>query len=230
MSGICIITARGGSKRIPKKNIKVFCGKPIIAYSIEAALKSELFDEVMVSTDSEEIADVAKKYGALVPFMRSAENSDDFSGTEDVVVEVLADYKKQGKKFSWFCCIYPTAPFMTPDRLQEAFEIFDNNREAEAVLPVVRFSFPPQRGFYNHNGYMEFKWPEFKDERSQDLEPIYHDAGQFYFVRTNAFMQQRTVIPKRSMPLVLDDSEVQDIDNPSDWKMAELKYKILHNR
>ena len=230
MSAIAIITARGGSKRIPKKNIKDFCGKPIIAYSIEAALKSELFDEVMVSTDSEEIADVAKKYGALVPFMRSAKNSDDFSGTEDVVAEVLDEYGKQGRKFSCFCCIYPTAPFVTADRLREAFEIFNNNHEAEAVLPVVRFSFPPQRGFYNHNGFMEFNWPEFKDERSQDLEPIYHDAGQFYFVRTNAFMQQHTVIPMKSMPLILDDSEVQDIDNPSDWKMAELKYKVLHDR
>ncbi len=230
MSALCVITARGGSKRIPKKNIKDFCGKPIIAYSIGAALNSKLFDEVMVSTDSEEIADVAKKYGALVPFMRSVKNSDDFAGTEDVVAEVLADYEKQGKIFSWFCCIYPTAPFVTAERLRKAFEIFDNNHEAEAVLPVVRFSFPPQRGFYNHNGYMEFNWPEFKDERSQDLEPIYHDAGQFYFVRMNAFMQQHTVIPVKSMPLILDDWEVQDIDNPSDWKMAELKYKFLHNR
>ena len=229
MKNIAIITARGGSKRIPKKNIKEFCGKPIIAYSIESALKSELFDEVMVSTDSEEIADVARQYGAKVPFMRSAKNSDDFSGTEDVVAEVLAEYEKQGKKFSWFCCIYPTAPFVTAERLREAFEIFDNNHEAEAVIPVVRFSFPPQRGFYNRNGYMEFNWPEYKDERSQDLEPIYHDAGQFYFVRLHAFKQQHTVIPTKSMPLVLDDSEVQDIDNPSDWKLAELKYKVLHN-
>lgn len=230
MSGIAIITARGGSKRIPKKNIKEFCGKPIIAYSIEAALKSKIFDEVMVSTDSEEIVDVAREYGAVVPFMRSAEAADDFAGTEDVVAEVLADYEKQEKKFSWFCCIYPTAPFVTAERLREAFEIFDNNHEAEAVLPVVRFSFPPQRGFCDHNGYMEFNWPEFKNERSQDLEPIYHDAGQFYFVRMDAFKVQHTVIPLKSMPLVLDDSEVQDIDNPADWRMAELKFKALRDR
>lgn len=230
MSSLAIITARGGSKRIPKKNIKEFCGKPIIAYSIEAAIGSKLFDEVMVSTDSEEIADVARKYGAAVPFMRSAETSDDYAGTEDVVAEVIADYENRGEQFSWVCCIYPTAPFVTAEKLQMAYGLFKNNPDAEAVLSVTQFSFPPQRGFYKRNGYMEFAWPEFKDERSQDLDPIYHDAGQFYFVRMDAFKAQHTVIPVKSMPLVFDDSEVQDIDNPTDWRMAELKFRALHDR
>ncbi len=230
MLGIAIITARGGSKRIPKKNIKEFCGRPIISYSIEAAIKSKIFDEVMVSTDSEEIADVAREYGAAVPFMRSAESSNDYAGTEDVVEEVLANYAKCGKQFLWFCCIYPTAPFLTSEKLKEAYKIFNNHTAAEALLPVVQFSFPPQRGFYNYKGYMRFRWPEFKDERSQDLEPIYHDAGQFYFVRIDAFKSQHTMIPKNSMPFILNESEVQDIDNISDWEMAELKFNILRGR
>lgn len=230
MNSIAIITARGGSKRIPKKNIKEFCGKPIIAYSIEAALGTELFDEVMVSTDSEEIADVARRYGAVVPFMRSAKNSDDFAGTEDVIQEVLVKYEQQGKAYESFCCIYPTAPFITSDKLVQASQLFEENLAADALLSVVRFSFPPQRGFVNSEGYLNFKYPENKDARSQDLEPMYHDAGQFYFVRTAAFKRYKTVIPEKSLAFELDELEVQDIDNISDWEIAEFKYEFLHNR
>lgn len=230
MNKICIITARGGSKRIPKKNIKEFCGKPIIAYSIEAALKSKLFDEVMVSTDDIEIAEVAKKYGASVPFMRSEKNSDDFAGTEDVILEVLDAYKNNGKQYDYFCCLYPTAPFITSERLMLADENLSNNADANGIMSVVKFSFPPQRGFIQQNSYLNFKWPKYKDARSQDLIPMYHDAGQFYIVKIEAFYKYKTVIPTKMMLLELDELEVQDIDNISDWEVAEFKYSFLNKR
>ena len=229
MSSVAIITARGGSKRIPKKNIKDFCGKPIIAYSIEAALKSELFDEVMVSTDSDEIADVSRKYGANVPFMRSAKNSDDYSGTCDVLMEVVNDYKKLGKEFDIVCCIYPTAPFVTAEKLTEVNNKFEREG-ASAIIPVVRFSYPPQRCFVECGGRLEYKWPEHEKSRSQDLEPFYHDAGQFYFIKTDVLMSQKTLVPANTVPLEIDELEVQDIDNITDWKLAELKYKLMVGR
>ena len=142
MSKVAIITARGGSKRIPKKNIKQFCGKPIIAYSIEAAVKSQMFDEIMVSTESDEIADIARQYGASVPFMRSAENADDFADTTDVLLEVLECYKKTGREFDEFCCIYPTAPFITAEKLIQSHKLLENE-EVYNVVPMVPFSFPP---------------------------------------------------------------------------------------
>ena len=230
MNKICIITARGGSKRIPKKNIKEFCGKPIIAYSIEAALKSKLFDEVMVSTDDIEIAEVAKKYGASVPFMRSEKNSNDFAGTKDVILEVLDAYKNNGRQYDCFCCLYPTAPFITSERLMLADEILSNNADANGIMSVVKFSFPPQRGFIQQNSYLNFKWPKYKDARSQDLIPMYHDAGQFYIVKIEAFYKYKTVIPTKMMLLELDELEVQDIDNISDWEVAEFKYSFLNKR
>ena len=183
MSSIAIITARGGSKRIPKKNIRPFCGKPIIAYSIEAALECGRFDEVMVSTDSEEIAAIAREYGASVPFLRSGETAGDFATTADVIREVLQRYEEEGKHFDSFMCIYPTAPFITADVLGEAWGSFDGRETPDAVVPVVRFSFPPQRGFVVKDGLLAYKWPEYRSMRSQDLEPFYHDAGQFYLVR-----------------------------------------------
>lgn len=227
MSSVAIITARGGSKRIPKKNIKEFCGKPIIAYSIEAALKSEVFDEVMVSTDDNEIAEIARKYGASIPFMRSAQNSDDYSGTCDVLLEVVSEYKKLGKEFDIVCCIYPTAPFVTAEKLTEVNNKFVRE-EANALIPVVRFSYPPQRCFIECGGRLEYKWPEHEKSRSQDLEAFYHDAGQFYFIKTDVLMSQKTLVPVNTVPFEIDELEVQDIDNVTDWKLAELKYKLLH--
>ena len=226
MSSVAIITARGGSKRIPHKNIKPFLGKPIIAYSIEAAKAAGCFDEVMVSTDDEEIAEIARSYGAVVPFMRSAENSDDFSTTRDVVREVLKQYKEVGREFDYACCIYPTAPFITAERLKESMQLLEE-KQADSVLPVVRFSFPPQRCVVLEDGRAVFKWPEHMLTRSQDLEPFYHDCGQYYCLNTKAFGEQEVLFMKNTYPVILDEMEVQDIDNETDWKLAELKFKLL---
>lgn len=225
MKNLAIITARGGSKRIPKKNIKEFCGKPIIAYSIEAAFSSRVFDEVMVSTDSEEIAAIAKAYGASVPFLRSASTSNDYATTADVIAEVLDEYKKIGKKFEAFACIYPTAPFVTGKRLAEAVNLLN---DADAVISVVRFSFPPQRAFVVRAGNVEFQYPQFERTRSQDLEPIYHDCGQFYICNSDMFLEKHSLILPRTKPYELPDEEVQDIDTMSDWEIAEAKYTVLH--
>ena len=223
---VAVITARGGSKRIPRKNIKDFCGKPILAYSIEAALKSGVFDEVMISTEDDEIAEIAMKYGAALPFKRSMENADDHSTTVDVMCEVLESYEKLGKHPDVMCCIYPTAPFVTAEKLKKAYELFESNN-ANAVIPVVRFSFPPQRCFIENNGFIEYKWKENELARSQDLEPFYHDAGQFYMLRSDVMKAKHTLVPDRTVPLFLDDMEVQDIDTLDDWKIAEIKYGII---
>ncbi len=227
MKKIAIITARGGSKRIPRKNIKEFCGKPILAYSVEAALSSGIFDTVMVSTDDEEIAQIAKEYGAQVPFYRSEKTANDFASTADVIAEVLDEYEKRGEYFDAFCCIYPTAPFLTGERLKEAAKLLAKE-DADGVVPVVRFGFPPQRCVVMKEGFLEFKWPENRLARSQDLEPFYHDAGQFYFLKTGSFKEQKQMFPAKTVPLVLEELEVQDIDNEVDWKMAEVKFRMLH--
>lgn len=224
---VAIITARGGSKRIPRKNIREFCGKPIIAYSIEAALKSGVFDVVMVSTDDNEIAEIAKKYGADVPFMRSEQTASDFATTADVIKEVLTNYKERGQEFEYACCIYPTAPFITPKRLEEAMKLMKENNPVE-VLPVVAFSFPPQRCFViDEIGYMSYKYKEYKNSRSQDLEKQYHDAGQFYVYNVAQYLERNGNISEGLMPIILNELEVQDIDNEEDWKVAEFKYKLL---
>lgn len=229
MSGkkLAIITARGGSKRIPRKNIKDFCGKPILCYSIEAAFQSEAFDEVMVSTDDTEIAGIALKAGASVPFFRSAEMSGDHATTDDVIMEVLQEYQKNGHSFEAFCCIYPTAPFLTGKRLKDAMDLLDT---ADSVMPIVPFSYPPQRGLIiNSQGFAERQFPEYATARSQDLPKIYHDCGQFYACRTSAFMKAGTTDVERLVPLFLSEMEVQDIDTPEDWEIAEIKYRRLLN-
>ena len=227
MSSIAIITARGGSKRIPGKNIKEFCGQPIIMYSIKAALESGAFDEVMVSTDDENIAEVAKQAGAKVPFLRSDATSGDFATTDEVIAEVLEKYIEKGESYDRFCCIYPTAPFITADRLKEAMDLLE---EHESVTPVCLFSYPPQRGFVIEEGRLVRKYPEFENTRSQDLEKLYHDSGQFYACRTDAFFRGRTTDVEDMVPLILSDDEVQDIDTFDDWKIAEEKYKRLRDR
>ena len=187
MSSIAIITARGGSKRIPKKNIKEFCGKPIIAYSIEAALNSGVFDEVMVSTDDEEIAEISKKAGASVPFFRSAETSTDTATTADVLLEVLDRYEAMGQSFEYGCCIYPTAPFVTARKLKEAMDKLIESG-AESIVPMQEFSYPPQRGlFIDDAGLVKMLHPEYATTRSQDLQKQYHECGQFYIFRNDAF-------------------------------------------
>ena len=231
MSCLAIITARGGSKRIPKKNIKEFCGKPIIAYSIEAALNSGIFDEVMVSTDSAEIADIAIQFGAKVPFMRSADNSNDFATTNDVLCEVVNDYKeKHNKSFDFVCCLYPTAPFVTATKLKKTFDILKASK-SDQVVPVVKFSFPPQRCFViDESGDMKYKWPENQSKRSQDLEPYYHDAGQFYFYDAKVFYEAKAPVDFKTQAFILSDLEVQDIDNIEDWQIAEMKFKLMKQR
>ncbi len=223
MKNIAIITARGGSKRIPKKNIKSFCGKPIIAYSIEAALKSGLFSEVMVSTDSEEIAEIAREYGAKVPFLRSEATSNDFATTRDVLIEVLDRYGELGEKFDIMTCIYPTAPFVTAEKLQKAVELLASS-DADAVMPVVAYSFPPQRAMVVRDGCLEYQYPEHKNTRSQDLEPIYHDCGQFYVYRADVYAGEIQGSGK-VLPIEMPEAETQDIDNLSDWMIAEIKYE-----
>jgi pseudaminic acid cytidylyltransferase len=224
---LAIIPARGGSKRIPRKNIKNFLGKPIIAYSIKAAIASKIFDEVMVSTDDKEIAGVAKKYGAKVPFFRSTKNSDDHATTADVIKEVLLEYKKQGKNYDYVCCLYSTAPFVTSEKLIKAKETLEKSR-ADSVLPVTFFSFPIQRSFkIDSNGALKMNWPEYLNTRSQDLKPAYHDAGQYYFLNVKSFLTQKKVFAKKTLPIITSELEIQDIDNEEDWKLAEFKYRAL---
>lgn len=223
---LAIITARGGSKRIPRKNIKSFCDKPILFYSIEAAKEANVFDEIMVSTDDEEIAALARSCGAKVPFLRSAATANDFASTDDVIMEVLNTYRERGEYFDAFCCIYPTAPFLTGERLRNAMELL---KEADSVMPVVAFSYPPQRGLViNKSGYVERQFPEYATARSQDLQKIYHDCGQFYACRSKAFLAAGTTDVEHLLPLVMSEMEVQDIDTEEDWALAELKYRMLH--
>ncbi|MBO5336735.1 MAG: pseudaminic acid cytidylyltransferase [Lachnospiraceae bacterium] len=229
MRAVAIITARGGSKRIPRKNIREFCGKPILAYSINAALSAGIFDTVMVSTDDNEIAEIARSYGAEVPFMRSEATANDYAATNDVVKEVLDTYAKHGECFDIACCIYPTAPFLTGETLKKAVELLEEN-QADSVIPVVRFGFPPQRSVVVEEGMLQFKWPEYMFSRSQDLQPFYHDAGQFYCMRTESFLAENRLFMTKTVPLELSEMEVQDIDNEVDWKLAELKYQLINNR
>jgi pseudaminic acid cytidylyltransferase len=222
MHAVAIIPARGGSKRIPKKNIKEFCGKPIIAYSIEAAMQSNLFDEIMVSTDDEEIAKVAKQYGAKIPFKRSEKSSDDFAILNDVISEVLECYKSNGKHFNYGCCILSTAPFITTENLKKAFDMLVINN-FDSVRPIIRFSYPIQRAFkLLHDNSVQMFNPEHLKTRSQDLEPAYHDAGQFYWFRTDKMLSGSF---KGGM--IISETEAQDIDTLEDWTIAEMKMQLM---
>jgi len=226
MNCIAIIPARGGSKRIPRKNIRDFLRKPVIAYSIEAAIKSEIFDEVMVSTDDNEIAKIAKDYGANVPFFRSYESSTDTASTIAVLTEVLSEYSKTGKTYINMCCIYPCAPFVTAGRLRNSYEKFIADK-TNSAFPVVKFSYPPQRCLVIRNGKVMMLHPKNYTIRSQEFEPLYHDAGQFYFGKCDVIVREKRLFCENSTPIVLPESEVQDIDTEEDWIIAEMKYKIL---
>lgn len=226
MKMLAVITARGGSKRIPRKNIKEFCGKPILAYSIEAAIGVGIFDTVMVSTEDEEIAEIAKQYGAEVPFYRSEQTAGDYATTNDVLLEVLEEYEKRGMHFDIGCCIYPTAPFVTADKLKKAVESLKNS-DADTLIPVVSFSYPPQRAMVQKDGKLVFQYPQYLDSRSQDLIPQYHDVGQFYLFKTEAFRKSRKLMVGNIIPMEISEMEVQDIDNQIDWELAELKYRLL---
>lgn len=226
MKKVAIITARGGSKRIPRKNIKEFCGKPILAYSIEAAVASGIFDEVMVSTEDEEIAELAKQYGAKVPFYRSEKTAGDFATTNDVILEVLEEYEKRGEYFDMGVCIYPTAPFVTAQKLCAAVEELSKS-DADTLIPVVPFSYPPQRAMIVKDGRLVFEYPQYLDSRSQDLEPHYHDVGQFYVFKTEAFKRNQKLMVGNILPMIISEMEVQDIDNQTDWEIAEIKYRFM---
>jgi pseudaminic acid cytidylyltransferase len=227
---VAIITARGGSKRIPRKNIKGFMGKPIMAYSIEAALGAGIFDEVMVSTDDQEIADVAIKYGATVPFFRSSATSDDFSNTSDVLKEVISVYQSMGKNFDHICCIYPTAPFVTAIKIKDAYKKL-LEADADCVMPVAEFSFPIWRSVkMDAHSKINFNWPENAFIRSQDLPPAYHDCGQYYFLNSERFMKSGKLVSDLTVGILTSPVEMQDIDNEDDWKLAEVKYSFLKNK
>jgi N-acylneuraminate cytidylyltransferase len=220
---LAIIPARGGSKRIPGKNLKLFLGKPVIAYSIEAALGSGLFAEVMVSTDHQGIAETAREYGAAVPFMRSEKTSGDFAILNDVLMEVLSEYRKAGREFASVCMLLPAAPFLRKELLQKGHNLL-LKENFDSVRPVVKFSFPIQRSVRLKGNRMEMFFPEHYSTRSQDLEPAYHDAGQFYWIAAG-----KSLTDPEKGAFIIPESEAHDIDTPEDWGIAEMKYKLLHN-
>jgi N-acylneuraminate cytidylyltransferase len=225
---LAIITARGGSKRIPRKNIRDFLGHPIIKYSIDAAVNANCFDEIMVSTDDREIAAIAEQFGAVIPFYRSEATSNHFASTSDVIEEVIFEYKKRGKAFQYCCCIYPTVPFIAADHLRQGFNIL-RSTGADSAIPVVRFSYPIQRALKIDEGRLSMIWPENLNARSQDLMPAYHDAGQFYWFKVERFLKQKKLFMDYTVPIEISQSQVHDIDNEEDWKIAEVKYKIIKN-
>jgi N-acylneuraminate cytidylyltransferase len=227
MSAVAIITARGGSKRIPRKNIRNFLGKPILSYAIETARQSSLFDEIMVSTDDNEIADIALSFGAKVPFRRSARTATDFATTPDVLLEVLDTYEQRGTCFDFACCIYPVSPLLTPELLERAYQKLRNG-SFDSVYPVQRFGFPIQRAFYLRNDRIGWLHPEFALTRSQELERAFHDAGQFYWFNVPVFRRTGKLLTDNTSCVEISDLQAQDVDNESDWQMAELKYRLLH--
>lgn len=226
MRNVAIITARGGSKRIPRKNIRPFLGKPIIAYVIDVALQSGLFTEVMVSTDDEEIAAISAQYGASVPFLRSAQTADDFATTADVLAEVLRQYGQRNQVFEYACCLYPTAPFITANLLGSAFSTL-NEKKFDTVYPVQRFDFPIQRAVFLRDQKVQWVQPDHALTRSQDLEPTYHDAGQFYFVSVTSFQKNHRLITDNSGGIVIPEMAAHDIDTEADWQIAELKFRMI---
>ena len=228
MKRIAIIPARGGSKRIPRKNIKLFLGKPIIAYSIEAALKSNLFDKVIVSTDDKKIAEIALKFGAEVPFLRSQNTSNDFSSTFDVIEEVTKNLKTLNEVFDYTCCIYPCAPFTSIENLLLSFNLLIKHK-FDSVFPILQFSIPIQRALTYKENKVDFFKKEYSLSRSQDLEKSYHDAGQFYWMNTQTCLVKKSIITDNSGGIILSELEGQDIDNEIDWKLAEFKYELLQS-
>lgn len=229
---LAVITARGGSKRIPGKNIKSFCGKPIIEYSIKTALDSNLFDDVIISTDDIAIAEIAISAGATFPFIRSAENSNDFVGTADVLCEVVESFKNINVEYENACCLYPTAPFITIESLKNGFKLFKECKY-DVVFPSVKYSYPVQRSINidsSLNNKVNMLWPENYTKRSQDLEPVYHDAGQFYWFCPATMLIKRRLFTDNTGSIVINELMVQDIDTIEDWQIAEIKYRILKER
>lgn len=224
---IAIIPARGGSKRIPRKNIKLFCGKPMIGWSIEAALASGCFDQVIVSTDDAEIAAVARQFGAAVPFMRPAELSDDHTGTIPVIRHAVEWFNAQGRVVEQVCCLYATAPFVRVEDIQRGLRILDETG-SDYAFSVTSYPFPIQRAIrITEQGGVEMFNSEYFNTRSQDLEEAYHDAGQFYWGRASAWLQGKMIFSSDSAPVLLPRHRVQDIDTPEDWLRAEWMFKAM---
>lgn len=226
---IAIIPARGGSKRIPKKNIKLFIDKPMIQYSIDVALGSNLFDKVVVSTDSEEIANISLKCGAEVPFIRPKEFADDFTPLFKVVEHALNWSKQENLNYQYACCILATAPFIRTDDIKKGFEII-KEKKVSSVFSVTTYAFPIFRSLkINNKGQLEMFWPEYELTRSNDLPEAYHDAGQFYWIDIDIFLKTLKFYSKDSIPVILPRYIVQDIDTLEDWERAEIMYKIINN-
>jgi pseudaminic acid cytidylyltransferase len=224
---IAVIPARGGSKRIPRKNIKPFCGKPMIAWSIEVARASGLFDHIVVSTDDAEIAEVAKVHGAEVPFMRPAALSDDHTATSPVVVHAMERYREHGHMPDPVCCIYATAPFVTAADLQRGLQTLTDTG-SDYAFSVTSYAFPIQRAIkLNQEGRVEMFQPEHFNTRSQDLKEAFHDAGQFYWGRAEAWLTGKPIFSTDAAPVMLPRHRVQDIDTPEDWVRAEWMFKAL---
>ncbi len=224
---LCVIPARGGSKRIPRKNIKSFCGQSMIAYSIKVAIASECFDKVIVSTDDQEIAEVAKSFRAEVPFIRPDELANDYTATIPVIKHAIEWFDDQGRSPSEVCCLYATAPFVQEDSIRKAYKKMKQEK-ADYCFTVTSFAFPIQRAIkITAENRIEMFYSEYLETRSQDLEESYHDAGQFYWGKAEAFKQQKPLFSKGSTPYILPRHLVQDVDTPEDWKRAELMYEVL---
>jgi len=230
MINVAVIPARGGSKRIPGKNIKPFLGKPIIAYSIQAAADTKLFKRVIVSTDSEEIARISREYGAETPFMRPPELCDDFTGTDAVVMHTLQWLMSRGESIDYVCCIYATAPFIRSQDIVRGYELVKKHR-AESALSVTTFPYPIFRGMkINDTGRLEMIWPEHFTSRSQDLPTAYHDAGQFYWAEVRRYLREKRFLSDDAVPVIVPRYLVQDIDTPEDWTTAEILYRSMEGR
>jgi pseudaminic acid cytidylyltransferase len=226
---IAIIPARGGSKRIPRKNIKLFHGKPIIAYSIEVAIDSGMFDKVIVSTDDQEIADIAETYGAEIPFLRSSDISGDYASTNDVITHAIKWYQKENVDLEAVCCIYATSPFLRKIDLLSASEFLNN--DTDFVFSAAEFSYPIFRSFsLDKNNRVKMFWPENFDKRSQDLAKAYHDAGMFYFGKPAAFLEGKPFFAEYAKAYILPHYRVQDIDTMDDWYQAEKYYQLLEGK
>lgn len=224
-SVLAIIPARGGSKRIPRKNLISFNGKPIVSLPIVSCLQSGVFSEVMISTDDPEIRDVSLSFGAKVPFLRSEESSGDSASTAAVVSEVIEKYSQLGRNFEYVCCVYATSVFADSAMLQKAFELLKNER-LDSVISLTRFSFPIQRALKVSNGQVKFAQPEYITTRSQDLEVHYHDAAQFYFLNVKSFLREKQLFMSNTRGIEIAPEFVQDIDNLSDLRIAEMKYSL----
>ena len=226
---LCIIPARGGSKRIPRKNIKEFCGKPIIVWSIEAAIKSECFDRIIVSTDDEEVATVSQKYGAEVPFLRPKELADDYVGTIPVIAHAIKWQNEHGEVASEACCLYATAPFVHISDLQNGLALLRETK-SDYAFSVTSYPFPIQRAVrITPDNRVEMFMPKHFNSRSQDLEEAWHDAGQFYWGKSESWLSERNIFSKLSVPIPIPPYRVQDIDTQEDWDRAVCLFEATFN-